>query len=132
MMISSQILRRAWWTVGWLGVGAAIYLSLMHNPPMLAVEQGDKLEHLAAYGTLMLWFAQLSDRTRWRGTVALVLGALGIGLEFAQLASGYRDFSYGDMVADALGVALGWLLAPPRLPNLLALTARLLAIRSPG
>lgn len=130
MTISPQTLRQAWWAIGWLGVAAAIYLSLMHDPPTLAVAEGDKLQHAAAYGMLMLWFAQLTDRRDGRGVIALALIGLGIALEYAQLATDYRDFSVGDMVADGLGVALGWLLAPPRLPNLLALTARILANRA--
>ncbi len=46
--------------------------------------------------------------------------ALGIALEYAQRATGYRSFEVADMVADALGVAIGWLAAPPRLPNVLS------------
>jgi VanZ family protein len=46
--------------------------------------------------------------------------ALGIALEYAQRTTGYRSFDIADMVADAAGVAIGWLLAPPRLPNLLS------------
>ena len=122
-----RLVRRVWWVIGWFGVALAIYLSLMHAPPGLDIEQGDKLQHMAAYGMLMLWFAQLSDELRRRRRTALALVALGIAIEYVQLATDYRDFSYGDMVADALGVALGWSLAPPRLPNLLALTTRVLS-----
>jgi VanZ family protein len=119
--------RRAWWAIGWLGVGLAVYLSLMRDPPSLHVPQGDKLEHIAAYGMLMVWFAQApDDRVRLR-VVAFALIGLGIALEFAQLATGYREFSGGDMLADAIGVAIGWLLAPPRLPNLLACVQRTMA-----
>jgi VanZ family protein len=125
--IPSQVLRQLWWAVGLLGVATAIYLSLMHNPPTLDVAQGDKLEHMAAYATLMLWFAQLATtRPRRLGTAASLV-ALGVALEYCQLATGYREFSYGDMVADALGVGAGLLLAPPRGPNLLDLAQRLLA-----
>jgi hypothetical protein len=47
--------------------------------------------------------------------------ALGIALEFVQGWTDYRTFEVADMVADALGVAVGWALAPPRLPNFLQL-----------
>ena len=130
-MIAPQRLRQGWWAVGWLGVGAVIYLSLMHNPPTLAVDDGDKLQHVAAYGVLMLWFAQLTVLRRRRQGLAVALVALGVALEYAQLAIGYRDFSWADMVADALGVAVGWVLAPPRLPNLLTLGTQAIA-RNPG
>lgn len=126
-MISPPVVRHAWWAVGWLGVAATIYLSLMHFPPTLAIDGGDKLQHVAAYGVLMLWFAQLTVLRRRRQGLAAALVALGIALEFAQLAVGYREFSWADMAADALGVAVGWVLAPPRLPNLLTLSTDALA-----
>ncbi len=123
----SSLVRRAWWAVGWFGIGLVIYLSVMHDPPTIDVPQGDKLGHAAAYATLMLWFAQLDAGLGYRRGTALGLVALGVALEFVQRAIGYRDFSYGDMLADAIGVALGWRLAPPRLPNLLALAQRITA-----
>ena len=60
--------------------------------------------------------------------------ALGIALEFAQRMTGFRMFEVADMVAGALGVTLGWLLAPPRTPNLLYWCQRWLAppADSPG
>lgn len=130
-MISPQMLRRAWHGIGWMGIALAVYLSLMHDPPAFAVVQGDKFQHAAAYGTLMLWFAQLADLRGARIATALALVGLGIGMEFAQLATGYREFSYGDMAADAIGVGIGWLLAPPRLPNLLTLAGTTLGIGGP-
>ncbi len=39
--------------------------------------------------------------------------ALGIGLEYLQLWSGWRDFEIGDMVADAVGVVCGLVAAAP-------------------
>ncbi|MDD5329372.1 MAG: VanZ family protein [Sulfuricella sp.] len=103
---------------------AIVYFSLTPTPPEIDVTEGDKLGHLAAYGLAMLWFAQLYTE-RWpRRWLALGLVALGVALEYAQDATGYRTFDVADMLADAAGVALGWLAAPPRLPNLLALAKR--------
>jgi VanZ family protein len=99
---------------------AIIALSLTPAPPHLNLEQGDKLGHFAAYGLVTLWFAQPYTALRQRIWLALGMVALGIALEYAQRATGYRSFEVADMVADALGVAIGWLLAPPRLPNLLS------------
>ena len=59
--------------------------------------------------------------------IGLGLVALGIALEFAQRMTGIRMFEISDMVAGALGVALGWLLASPRTPNLLYWCQRWLA-----
>jgi VanZ family protein len=119
------LVRRAWWAIAWFGVALVIYLSLMHNPPRLTVQNGDKLEHIAAYATLMLWFAQLLPKRGQRIACAAALVGLGVAIEFLQGLTDYRAFSVWDMVADAIGVAAGWLLAPPRLPDLLALTVRL-------
>src|SRR6516225_7188640 len=44
-----------------------------------------------------------------RFIIAAAIGAvlLGIGLEFGQLLTGWRDFEVGDMIADAVGVCSG-------------------------
>jgi hypothetical protein len=74
-----------------------------------------------------VWFAQLAARAPARVAYAALFVALGVGLEFAQRATGYRVFEVADMMADALGVAIGWVAAPPRGPHLLALAERALA-----
>jgi len=123
----SNILRHAWLGVGWCGVVGVIVLSLIPNPPdLVPVEQGDKIEHIAAYGMLMFWFAQVYAARGTRGLIAGLLVALGVALEYVQGWTGWREFSYADMAADATGVALGWLIAT-RTPNLLRFTDSLLA-----
>lgn len=109
-----------WRIAGWLGIAAIITLSLAPLQLNMAVDNGDKFGHLASYGLVTLWLAQLYTGLRQR--IGLVIGmvALGIALEYAQRATGYRSFEVADMVADTTGVAIGWLLAPPRLPNLLS------------
>lgn len=109
-----------WKAAGWLLVLAIVFLSLTPTPPHLNVEQGDKIGHFAAYGLVTLWLAQPYTALRQRIWLALGMVALGIGMEYAQRATGYRSFEVADMAADALGVAIGWLAAPPRLPNLLS------------
>ena len=126
------LVRRAWWAAGWFGIGLVIYLSLMRNPPSIPVEQGDKLEHIAAYAMLMFWFAHLDPDRRRRQWMALALLALGVGLEFVQGMTDYREFSVADMAADAIGIGGGWLLAPPRLPSLLAFAQRVAARIAPS
>lgn len=105
--------RVLWSSIGWGLVLGVSVVSLIPDPPRADVPAWDKLNHLIAYGVLMYWFAQLHDR---RLDVALWLLALGGGLEIAQGYTGYRQASGVDMLANALGVALGWLLAW-RLPN---------------
>ena len=109
-----------WRIAGWMGVAAIIALSLMPLQLDMAVDNGDKFGHLASYGLVTLWLAQFYSELRQRIWLVVGMVALGIALEYGQRATGYRSFEVADMVADALGVAIGWLLAPPRLPNLLS------------
>lgn len=109
-----------WLAAGWLGITAIITLSLAPLQLDMTVDNGDKFGHLATYGLVTLWFAQLYTGLRSRIWLVVGMVALGITLEYAQRATGYRSFEVADMVADALGVVIGWLLAPPRLPNLLS------------
>ena len=114
-------LEQAWRAVGWLGVAGVIVLSLIPEPPTVTpFAHEDKFGHMAAYAALMLWFAHLHPAPRARSKVALGLLMLGVALEFVQGWLGARTFSLPDMGADALGIALGWLAAPPRGPHLLA------------
>ena len=93
---------------GWARVAAIIWLSVTPAPIQTGIEQGDKLEHLAAYGTLMFWFCVLYRLLRVRAFYAAGFIAMGIALEFVQRWLGYRSFEVADMVANALGVLAGW------------------------
>lgn len=88
-------------------VAMVIYLSLTPHPPvLLSFNNADKLEHACAYAGLSFWFCQLHARFR---TMLAIIG-LGIGMEYMQRWTGYRTFDVFDMLADAAGVVLGWLL----------------------
>jgi len=94
---------------GWLYAAAIVYLSLTPEPPVLGpeLEYGDKLQHGLAYAGLMFWFSLVYRRWRARFAFALLWILLGVALEFAQRATGYRSFEIADMAANALGVAAG-------------------------
>ena len=111
--------RPLWLFVGWTMVFSVIYLSVAPVAIETGVEQGDKLLHAFAYGALMLWFANLYQARARRRLLAAAFIAMGIALEFIQGLTAYRTFEIADMLADAVGVAVGWILAPPRLPNYL-------------
>jgi VanZ family protein len=72
---------------------------------------GFDFAHGAAYACLMFWFAQLYEGRDGRVTCAAALVAMGVALEIAQGWTGYRGFSYADMRDDAIGVAIGALVA---------------------
>jgi len=93
---------------GWLWAAAIVFLSLTPSPPDTGVEHGDKLGHLLAYGLLMFWFCFLYRYRYTRLAYGIGWIALGITLEFAQGATGYRSFEVADMAANSLGVLLGW------------------------
>lgn len=92
-------------------VGLVIYLSLTPHPPEpFSFSNADKLEHGIAYGSLALWFCQIYVSVRSRMIAIIALIGLGIGLEFVQGWTGYRFFDVWDMVANSIGVMLGFLL----------------------
>ena len=93
---------------GWTIAAIIVWLSLTPSPPQIGIEQTDKLEHVAAYATLMLWFCLLYTRRLSRIAYALLWIAMGIGLEIAQRHFGYRTYDVHDMYANALGVLIGW------------------------
>ena len=108
---------RLWRTVAWLLVIAVIIVTLVPKPPQIGGTGWDKTDHLLAYGVLMWWFRQAFDK-RWRWPLGLI--ALGVGLEILQGWFGYRYLELGDMVANSLGVAAGWLLTLTPLGGVIA------------
>lgn len=104
---------RLWLALWWLGWVACVVLSLGHPPDLgVDVPDGDKIEHLLAYGLLSAWAAWLYATPRSRLLACLALVALGIAMELAQGAfTTDRMMDVRDGVADAIGVALGQLAA---------------------
>jgi VanZ family protein len=124
--------RPYWLVLGWLLVLFVIYLSLTPEPMQVPGEQGDKFGHVFAYAALMSWFANLYELPARRLQFAIGFVALGVALEFVQRWTGYRSFDVADMAADAVGVAVGWLVAPPRIPNYLFRAERIVAAINKG
>lgn len=113
-------MRRLWLVLGWAMAGAIVWLSLTPSPPRVDFEESDKLGHFLGYGTLMFWFAQLYVARAARIGYAAGFAAMGVALEFAQGALGYRTYEVFDMYANGLGVLLGWaaaLILPRVLPG---------------
>jgi VanZ family protein len=97
-------------------VAAVVVLSLIPVPVDLG-ENRDKLAHFLAYGSLSFWFGMLfGGRGRQLG-IAIALAAMGVALEFLQGLTDYRSFEVADMIANAVGAALGWGLAQTPLRN---------------
>ena len=101
-------MRAACVAAGWSLAAAIVWLSLTPSPPRIDVEQGDKIGHFIGYGSLMFWFCLLYPRRAALIGYGLLWTAMGVGLEFAQGALGYRTYEPFDMVANTLGVLIGW------------------------
>ena len=107
-MLAVQLMRILFVAAGWGFAAIIVWLSLTPSPPHLDIEQGDKLGHFFAYGTLMYWFCLLYPGHTSRIAYALLWVAMGIVLEFAQGQLGYRTYEVADMFANTLGVLIGW------------------------
>lgn len=103
--------RRTWIALGVTIIAAIWILSLIPDPPHIGIEGEDKVGHFVAYGVLMLWWSQLLVRSWDRLLIAAAFAAMGILIEFVQGWTGWRTFEVADMIADAVGVALGWCIA---------------------
>jgi len=91
---------------------AVLYLALSPSPPRQMDTGWDKSNHALAFASLMVagFFGYASSRARLVG-LWLALLALGAGIEIAQTYVPNRSGEWQDLLADALGLALGWLLA---------------------
>ncbi|SFV59588.1 conserved hypothetical protein [hydrothermal vent metagenome] len=74
--------------------------------PLLDFENADKVLHASAFFVLsfLLNRASSSINKRLRNMVSLL--AFGILIEILQSFTGYREVSFGDVVADLVGIVL--------------------------
>jgi len=98
---------RLWQGVGVLLVLAVCVLSLAPTVPPPPGTHGDKVEHLIAYGSLTYWWGMLYPQCVQRWLACLLFIVMGVALEFAQQATGYRVLDAFDMAANAVGALLG-------------------------
>jgi VanZ family protein len=109
-----------WAVLGAAIVAAIIYLSTARVDLPSPGEGSDKIEHALAYGVLTWWWSQIVVSPRRRAVLLVAGVTLGIALEITQSFIPYRSAEVLDAVADAVGVLVGWALAPPRTLNMLA------------
>jgi VanZ family protein len=99
--------RRLWIAVSLVLLAAVLFASLQPNFGPQAPTGFDKVEHLAAYILLSLWFTGLVARGRY-WVVASGLLALGLLIEVLQWRMNLgRSAETLDMLANTLGVAVG-------------------------
>ncbi|WP_175455797.1 VanZ family protein [Pseudoxanthomonas sp. CF385] len=124
---------RLWLGLWLLAVAVVMVLSLANLSRLPPVpEGGDKVEHFLAYALLAASAMQLFARRTGCIVVALLLVAMGAGLEFAQGAlTTTRMADPRDALANTLGVLAGLAtLFTPLRGLLLAFDARLLSGRA--
>ena len=109
-----------WLTLGWALVGLVVYFSLIPLPPEpLSFPAGDKLTHLCIYAGMMVWFGFIYLPGRAYRNLGVAFIMMGLILELIQGLTNYRSMNYLDMLANCIGVSLGWLLARTRLASIL-------------
>ena len=113
-------MRSLWLGIGWLGVVAALVLSLGPATPDGAENHADKLVHLAGYATLMYWWSQLYVTLAQRMRVGAALVLLGILIEGLQGLTPTREPDAWDVLANTIGILIGGWIAY-RSANLLQL-----------
>lgn len=106
-------LRIGLWLLGAGIIAAITALSLLPiSGPDLGIQHADKWQHALAYICLTLYFVQLlPPSARARGLLALLLLAFGIGIELVQSLLPWRSAELADVLANALGIVVGQLLA---------------------
>ena len=118
MPLGSLIYRNLWVAVGWALVLAVVYLSLVPSAPSLPGGLGDKGGHVLAYASLMFWFACLYAG-RARLIFAIGLSVMGLVMELLQGLGNHRSAEPMDMVANILGIIIGWTLVRTRAGGIL-------------
>jgi len=118
------------WHRGWLVLGALLALGVFGaamlpaarqlNRLMLAIPDGDKLLHLAAFAGLMLWWGNVYRRWHTRWAIAGWCLLFGLLIEGAQWPVAPEDADPFDLLADAAGIALALLALRTPLGQLLA------------
>jgi len=106
-------LRFLWLAIGYVLVMLVVYLSVTSSPVELELDllYEDKFFHILAYFTLMAWFAQIYHDRFQRNMIALVFVFMGVALEYLQSSNPDRYFEFADMLANTIGVALGFFVA---------------------
>ena len=85
-------------------------LWFLHDVPGSSLISTDKLLHMLTFVFLTVWFCgQYRRRSYWR--VALAMLMFGLLIEACQMLLTWRSAEAGDLIADAVGIVLGLLLA---------------------
>jgi VanZ family protein len=99
---------RTWLALWLLAIVALVVVCLLPGSDLPQLSVSDKLEHALAFLLLSSAAVQLFLRGKPLAIAVLGLLALGVAIELAQaLLTTSRMMEAGDVVADAVGVAIG-------------------------
>lgn len=93
---------------GVMAIGGLV-VALLPSSNMPLFPHADKLQHALAFMLYALVLDKASPHSFWLWKAPLLLG-YGLLIEAAQAFTPWRSVSLGDVVADALGIALYWVL----------------------
>jgi hypothetical protein len=118
------------WHRGWLVLGVLLALGVLGAALLpfarhlsrlaLAIPNGDKLLHVIAFSTLMLWWGNVYRAWRSRWAIAAWCLLFGFLIECAQWPISPEDADPFDLLADAVGIALALALLRTPLGQVLA------------
>lgn len=94
-----------WRLLLWTLVAGVTWLAVSPRPPASADLGWDKLNHASAFIALAFCACQAHAGARWRSMAALL--AYGVLIELLQSQVPNRSADPVDVLADALGIALG-------------------------
>ncbi|WP_425258430.1 VanZ family protein [Rubrivivax sp. RP6-9] len=93
-----------------LGLLAGCWLAFSPSPPSQADTGWDKLNHALAFAALAFCAVRaFGAPQRWRSSAGLLL--FGIAIELVQSQLPWRSAEAADVLADAVGISAGLLLA---------------------
>jgi VanZ family protein len=101
-------LRPLWRPAFWCCALAVLLLALVPTPQLQPAPGWDKLDHVAAFGTLAL-LAVLAWPARWHTAMAALL-AYAWTIEVLQSFTPTRTPDAQDVAADAAGLLLAWVI----------------------
>jgi VanZ family protein len=97
----------AWISASLLLLVLVVWGSLMPGSDVPGPPDIDKLEHVAAYALLTVWFTGLVPRNRY-AAIAVALAGLGVLMEFLQQVMQLgRQADALDFAANVLGIGAG-------------------------
>jgi VanZ family protein len=101
---------KLWSSLAWLMTASVVVGSLVPGSVVASFDIADKLQHAGAYLVLMVCFAGIYRRDLYPA-IAVVLVALGVGLDALQLLTATRSFDWYDVAANCAGVTAGLVLS---------------------